>query len=263
MDDCVGLAHLIKALFVPGDWQMAMFTLYCDASGKEQDQLLVVAGYIAPADKWKSFGSEWIRILRSFDVNYFHMREFAHSVGEYKGWKGDEGRRRGLLNALTSLIASHAEYWVGAAILRKVYVTVDADYQLHEFAYQYPLCGLICVGNADGWRNANHHADDSMEYIFESGDAHRGQLMDIVERQTGTTPLFRNRLNAVPLQAADFAAYEVRHALNNILVETDELFEKFRASFGLLAKIPSIWGPIDEPRLRVFCRMQDIPRRVV
>ena len=59
-------------------------TLYCDASGKEEDPILTVAGFVGHVDEWLKFEPAWNAVLKEFDVPYFHMREFAHSLGGYK-----------------------------------------------------------------------------------------------------------------------------------------------------------------------------------
>jgi len=76
---------------------------------------------------------------------------------------------------------------------------------------------------------------------------------------TGTVPIFRDKLKYSPLQAADYAAFEMYSAYKQYRVDTHKLFEKIRVSFGLLANIPHHFGDFTEERLRVFCRVREIP----
>jgi hypothetical protein len=140
------------------------------------------------------------------------------------------------------------------------YKKVDAEYQLHESFHPFPLCGFQCVQMIQRWRDAHHLIDSSLKYIFDRGDQHRGQLSKAVDK-VGVDPIFRDKLKFPPLQAADYAAYEVYKAYKQIRLETDELFKKFRESFGLLRNIHHEWGEFNEQSLRVFCRLQRIPRR--
>jgi uncharacterized protein DUF3800 len=241
---------------------MAMLTLYCDASGKEQDPLMAVAGFIAPADEWLLFEAEWNQALEEYGLRYFHMREFAHSVDQFDGWKGQEDRRQGLLNRLVNLIVNRAKFWVGACILAETYKKVDADWQLHEWLYPYPLCAFLCINVAGDWQDAHNLLDSPIEYVFEAGDDHQGQLLEVVTKEMKTAPLFRTKLQANPLQAADFAAWEILKAHRAVFSEsTDKLWERFRTSFGLLRKIPCKWGPIQEDKLRALCRMRGLDKR--
>ncbi len=236
-----------------------MLTLYCDASGKDDRDVMVVAGFIASTDDWLNFEREWDRVLRHFKLGYFHMVEFAQSVKQFRGWKDDEERRRQLLTGLAMVIARHAKFWVGASVYLKDYSKVDAEYKLHEHFFPYPLCGLTCVDIAEKWRDAHHMLDIPTEYVFEGGDEHRGQLVERIEEKTGVIPTFRTRLKAVPLQAADFAAYELGKMYRTLL--KNGLWERFRSSFQLLKTVHNQWGDFDEQSLRIICRLEDVPRR--
>jgi len=235
--------------------------LYGDASGKEEDPIIAVGGVIARTDEWLKFEPKWNAVLKEFGVPYFHMREFAHSVEAYKvGWKKNEIKRKAFVDALVKVIIPHVSYWMVACVLRSDYQKVDADYQLHERYYPYTLCAMPCVDQAVAWRDA-HWPTVDMEFFFECGDPHRGQLTNAVHARTGIDPIFRSR-KTVPLQVADFAAYEVRYIYNQLSVSRDILaYKQARGSFKRLWEIPAKWGQYEESNLRVLCRVQDIPRR--
>jgi hypothetical protein len=112
--------------------ELAMLTMYCDASGDDQSAAMRVGGFIASVDEWSAFDTEWKAALRKERIEYFHMRDFAHSVEQFKDWKNDESRRRRFLDRLCTIIVTYARYSIGAGVLREVYRKVDADYQLHE-----------------------------------------------------------------------------------------------------------------------------------
>jgi hypothetical protein len=119
---------------------MAMFSFYGDASGNDDTDLVVVAGFVPSAQKWLEFNKEWEVVMREFGVEYLHMREFAHSQGHFsEGWKGQEDKRKAFLDRMEQVIAAYAEFWCGTCLLKKDYLKVDADYQLHENLYPFPL----------------------------------------------------------------------------------------------------------------------------
>src|SRR5208282_6056150 len=101
------------------------------------------------------------------------------------------------------------------------------EYQLHEWYYPYTICARLCVEQATAWRDI-HWPTVPIEYIFECGDPHRGQLRDTVYAKWGVEPIFRNR-DTVPLQVADFAAYEVLKMYRRLSVETKS-YTRQRAS---------------------------------
>jgi hypothetical protein len=72
-------------------------TAYFDASGLPDDgSVLVVSGFVSSARRWARFDSEWSKILQDSGIRIFHMKEFAHSTGEFKNWKPEEEKRRKL-----------------------------------------------------------------------------------------------------------------------------------------------------------------------
>jgi hypothetical protein len=100
--------HLVSALFLRPETLMLIvtsdpLTLYCDASKSRSQHLTVVAGAISSVAKWREFDVKWSEILKDNGLEYFHMKEFAHSTDQFAhGWKKNEGRRRRLIQELTS-----------------------------------------------------------------------------------------------------------------------------------------------------------------
>lgn len=257
-------AHLSAGLFLEAAHLVAIIvpsplSLYCDASGKEEDELLAVAGFVGRVDEWLKFETEWKAVLDEFKVPYFHMREFAHSVGPFEHWKGREARRIAFIDALIAALAPHASYWMGACILRSDYMRANADWKLSEGLAPYTICAKFCVDQTNDWRDI-HWPTIPVEYFFECGDPHKGQLMERVRAATGVDPIFRNR-DTVPLQAADFAAWEILKAYRRLVVETDSLYESCRKSFRRLFAIPGKWGQFEEHGLRELCRVSGIAPR--
>jgi len=258
------LYHLFAALFLKPDQEILILmplTLYCDASGKKQEGLNVVAGFLSTVDQWLLFEKEWAAVLKEFNVNYFHMREFAHSVDQFAGWKNDEGKRRRFLTSLVQVIISKTKYWVGSCIILKDYDRVDTDFKLHEHFHPYPLNGRTCIDMILKWQYVHNEVNTPIKYVFEDGDEHFAQLSDRIKERAGIRPIPETRLQASPLQAADFVAYEVFKAYRTFAIELDHLFEKFRESFNLLSAVPHKYGQLEEMALRTICRQEQLARR--
>ncbi|MBZ5704004.1 MAG: hypothetical protein LAN63_01485 [Acidobacteriia bacterium] len=113
------------------------------------------------------------------------------------------------------------------------------------FPRQSPSCLIFWSMNAEA---------------FEEGDVGAGQLSDFVNANTGHRPSFRKKA-LPPLQAADFAAYEVLKVYKAILVDTDKMFEKIRAPLRRLHEINNFWAQFRQEDLRVLCRTHDVERR--
>lgn len=244
--------------------------LYCDESRTLHDQYTVVAGAVASVQDWLDFDGEWRMALQENGLRYFRMSEFAHSVGQFaKGWKRSEKRRREFFRRLAQIIVNHVASWVGAAVSQKEYEAADRIYQLHEYSQPYTVCGLTCIGLAYQWRNANHFDYLPLEYVFEDGDQHAGQLWQRCIEWYGEHPIFRQKLNddanskecVTPLQVGDIAAYEIGKAYSLLDPDVEALFVHFRTSFGLLGNVPHRWGELHETTLRAEMKMRGVPRR--
>ncbi len=235
-------------------------TLYCDASGKETDPVLVVAGAISTVERWLNFGSEWTQALHDNGLDYFRMSEFAHSSGQFKdGWKNDERRRQELLRRLVGIAAKYVQCWIGVALFRSDYDKADAIYQVHEFLQPYPLCNINCVELALEWARTQKLDYLPIEFVFEAGDEHWGQFHQRMMGDYKQAPIPRTKQQATPLQLADFAAYEIRKAYQ---VAEDAEIIRFRNSLGLLVvNIPHRWGQITELGIRMLMNMRGIARR--
>jgi hypothetical protein len=80
---------------------MAEFTAFLDDSGSPDEGIcLGVAGFVSKWDKWIEFEEDWHKVLEAYEIEYFHMRECAHSTDQFTNWKRKEGKRRTFLRRL-------------------------------------------------------------------------------------------------------------------------------------------------------------------
>jgi hypothetical protein len=196
-------------------------TAYFDASGGVEHPAVIVAGYISTVGKWNQFDGEWRKALgrREFNVPYFHMKEFAHSVGPFAEWKGDEQRRRRFINTLISIIAKYAKAGVACGIKESVWDSINQSYPLQEtFGCAFALAGRDCVNKVHHWgEKLNNYNRNEIRCVFEAGDKGKGNLMRVVEEAQKPLPIFEpgrpqpelSHPGTPALQAADFAAWEL------------------------------------------------------
>lgn len=83
---------------------------YMDETGHSDDprcHFAGMAGFVGPEKLWTALAEYWQSAMAYFKLTEpFHMKDFAHSQGQFTGWKGDEAKRKSLLNALvTGLVA--------------------------------------------------------------------------------------------------------------------------------------------------------------
>ncbi len=221
-----------------------MLTVYCDASVKKADEVISLWGYVAPAEKWESFDRSWKSVLGEFGVEYFHMKEFAHSNGPYKPWKGRENKRRDFLSKLIAVIGANVSYGVGASVPMGMYNEADTAYQISEHMHPYALCGAICIDFILKWQDVHHLKNEPLEFVFEAGDEGRGHLIHWTKELTDREPTFKRMKEATPLQAADFAVYEeYRGVKKGEIDDLDRIVDGFRESgVQLLDAVPQGGG---------------------
>ncbi len=192
-----------------------MFTAAFDASGHESDQLImVVAGFVAPADAWIGFSKLWKDRLARDGLEYFRMEEFKY-------WRlDDEARRRALLSDLMTLIRAHASRKFGHVLVIKDLNQALSDELKRDWHINaYTLAGMYSVIDVDEWAKFTEKISTSPEYVFEEGDIGQAKLYQEMTNEGFIADFRPGKLNRktpsgnliqafVPLQAADFIAGE-------------------------------------------------------
>jgi len=244
------------------------FSAYFDESGTKADTVaVVVAGFIAPAEQWIAFEHDWKRILSMFNVNSLHMRDFAHSKGEYMTWKGDEKRRREFLSRLIGTIKTRAHHSFACAVLMDDYRKVDGKYKLHEVISPYTLAARTCVGKVGEWAGRLNIDQNHIAFFFEDGSEDKTDLVRRMKRDGKTAPVFLIKDQSVAFQAADMLAYEHLLANKQFLARKVTAYEDLRHPLKALNDIPNggtnatDWGVFHMSNLEQACIDLNLPRR--
>src|SRR5262249_11484896 len=173
-----------------------------DGSGSPNDTIaVVVAGFVAPNDQWAEFERNWNDCLKDFGVSALHMREFAHSRGEFASWKGDEEKRRRFLGRLISIIRVRMWHSFAGAVIMGDYRKVDTKYCLSEFSRPYALAACTCLAKLNNWCKKWIKPEDEIAIIFEDGDEDKGALMEAIKKHFTITPAFLSKDKSVAFQA--------------------------------------------------------------
>jgi hypothetical protein len=244
---------------------MSGYYLYCDAGGGKDHGFIVVAGYLSTFGRWSAFTAQWNELLAAFDIPYFHMKKFSQFKAPFDGekWK-DEGRRARFLSSAANIIANHVEKSISSVVEFETFDRVNRIYRLDDaVGVPYSLAGRTCAAKASMHRGTSTDAT----YIFDDGDEGRGELMRVMERDGYPSPIFRPSRDQqkngrpvkglVPLQAADFAAYELRKVYRD---DPNELWplEKYRKSIRALSVVDTEWNKYTEQDLIKLC--ENVPR---
>src|SRR5947209_15066513 len=96
---------------------MLNLTAYMDETGHSGDTAYVgMAGLVAPAAARKRFTRDWNAVLNRAGIKFFHMREFAHSRGQFKSWKNKSTDRDALYGKLFAIIKDTKPIMFGAIV---------------------------------------------------------------------------------------------------------------------------------------------------
>lgn len=252
---------------------------YFDASGDATHPALGVGGFLARPDQWAAFNREWRAVLDAEGVRGLHMKHFAHSRGEFAGWKGDEPRRAAFLGRLTGVINDHTLKSVSVCLFNDHYNDFNKVFLLKEtLGGPYAFTSLFAMNLSMVWRD-QHQPGEAISFVFESGDHGQFELLDTLGRlkiadafNVTFMPKHLKRegetVHHYPFQACDFLAYEHAKASRSVLEQDailDTLVEEVRARKSFIQVAPTgrdfTRRYIDTGLMREFCLKLQVKRR--
>jgi hypothetical protein len=201
-----------------------MFKAAFDASGTDNNVVLSVAGFVSSVKDWDDFSVKWEHRLSGDGISYFRAVEFAHSRGQFGGWKDQEERRRKLAADLMEVLKSHVYRKFGCSIVNKDFNKLDKSMREECLLSAYSVAGRTCEKDVREWARWVEKITSHVEPVFEQGDADQEKLRRRLARDLGCEPIFRPKKDQVlsdgsirprfvPLQAADWLAYELSLAV--------------------------------------------------
>lgn len=254
--------HLRRALFWKPDTLMFAHTAYFDDSGKKEQKILVVGGYVATVHGWGKFCADWRLALAKKHIAEFKRADFnMHKIGD---WPQPERGR--FLRDLAQIIHSYTKHAFCYAVNMPDWCRANETYQMAEKNYYpYPLCARTCIKGVREWCDENGYDKGEVEYVFDGGSEHAGHLIELLKRDVDPllrelTPAPANSKKVRPIQAADYFAWEVRRQI--VKDPNPHPRDAYATLLGLL-RIPAkaSTGIYDLDALRKLCKAAHIPRR--
>jgi hypothetical protein len=211
-----------------------MIVSYMDETGHFNDpasKYVGMAGFAAPAEIWEPFGKLWnLTITRDpFRLTRpFHMREFAHRRGEFKGWS--EEKRQALYGRLIEMILLIKPVPIGAIVSIDDFKTLTTEQQSdlkspYHLAFQTCTRGAAILGLVPAEIRMVY--SENIEYgAVERPHAKSKQIgdADLLWRSIKELTIFgqwmescsfSTPIETIPLQAADLFAYELYKEFEN------------------------------------------------
>lgn len=241
--------HISRAFFFDrwGEAYVAMFTVYFDVSGHpDNTDVLAVAGFIAHASQWALFEKRWKKVLKKFGVSSLHMKEFAHSLGEFKPWKNDAAKRAAFLSALIRVIQNTARHSFATALYLPDYRAIDSVRNIRGIRSPLAIAGCTVLQNVRNWAIETGIDVNNILFIFEDGDADKSNFFQAAGNDLGINPIFMKKSQSAAFQAADLLAYEHLKANMKVIPDSGVYgMEDLRKPFQLLYTIPNGEGSKD------------------
>jgi len=241
-------------------------TSYLDETGHSDDpnfHFAGMAGFVAPAELWDAFGHYWQTVLDMFGLKEpFHMKDFAHSRGQFKQWKGKEERRKALYGALVAGIVTFNPIPVGAIISIEAFRSLSQKQQsmfLDPYYVAFQKCsrGAASTGMFSEPSepvamvysyNAEFGATKTREVYSVNQSGRAEQLWHTMKASTDFGQWMGSYASSTPgdrvhLQAADLFAYELSKEFENLLVRPQDpmrwglrqILEKLASPYAMIA----------------------------
>jgi hypothetical protein len=217
--------------------------------------ICVVAGLVLPAKRAWTLSTEWqTSLLYKYSVPYFHAKEFAQRSGPFRGWSERKIRdfsidAIGIINSATSnfenetLIAAAltskdffalsieerrwltgGQYVHSTSTTKKKWKKQGAPTKPYFLLFQQAVLDAVKFtqdrtfqGNPLGTGEVVHFIfDQQHEYEATARAVFRAmKQMPLSVRERIGNVVFSSKLRAIPLQVADFMAYESFNYLSN------------------------------------------------
>jgi hypothetical protein len=214
-----------------------MLTAYFDDTGTHTggkwgpSRIVAVAGLFGTEGNLRGLEREWRKRLdrplcgRKPPLKRFHMYDCQNSLGEFTGWSRTETDY--FSHQLGTVIAESGVAGYGMACSRRDWEELVVGNVLAIMGDPEGLCIRNCFLKAVEWAQ-NNTFDPEMTFVFDDFDGRPTRqrdnrvVLDIFQRWAAPPPeivgmTFLNSLNVLPLQAADYVAWEFYQHAKDIL----------------------------------------------
>jgi hypothetical protein len=207
----------------PKGKRLMVWQVYADESGKGQQPVFVLAGWLADSTAWASFSADWKRVLSEPPtIQYFHMVEAWHRNKQFQGWSIEA--RDAKVGRLASLVKQYVKCGIHCLVFQ-------AAYHLHikgidkQFNDPYVISSYLLMIDAVKFF-ASKGIAEPIDFIFDKQPKESnkvqslyGDFIQLVPDEyralIGAQPRYENDKHFVALQAADMLAWHIRREQSN------------------------------------------------
>lgn len=183
-----------------------------DASGDDAKPYLTVAGFVSSDKDWDTFTTAWSKRLKQDGIEFFHAADLDGFWGPFRHWQGRPDRkalRQNLCTDLMNILKKNVYQRFASTVINKEFQKMSTELR-NEFALcGYSLAGRTCDKQVREYILSHFTRETPFAVIFEAGDKGKGKLQKRLAQDSGLRATFKPKKDFVPLQAADWFAYEV------------------------------------------------------
>jgi hypothetical protein len=177
---------------------------------------LAVAGFVGDKKRWSRFQKKWRDVRKTSGIDFFHMADYEARRPPYDSWS--ERKRKAVLDRLISLTRETADFGAITLLPKSEFDSLDKRTRNRFNDNPYLWCASYCIGLI-ARRLEREKINESVMYIFESGDQGEPEFKHAMARLVETSEAFRRRFriysimpglkHEIPaLDSADFLAWE-------------------------------------------------------
>jgi hypothetical protein len=235
------------------------YTAYFDASGKKDQAVVTVCGFVSDSKKWTKFDAEWKSILAGESLEYFHMTDFVAKKKPFDELADAPERRDTFFQSLVHTATKRTNKSFAVMVPMDQYLKANKSYLLDEyFGGPYAFAGVGCMNKLNNWAKRNRVKQ--LEVLFEDGDEGKGALEKFIKKVFGLTPLFKPKRDLTPFEAADLVAWECARFVKSAQAGLGE-YTKIRKSFLEFDRRPKDWGAVVLADIMATGKNLKVPRR--
>jgi hypothetical protein len=217
---------------------IAVLKAFFDDSATHLDsKYITVGGYLASDEQWRKFCPRWQCVLDDWHIGGLHTKDLANFHGEFQGWTDKE--RIPFCKQLLSVINS--EYIlcgvacsISRADYRKMFPSNFDKNKKQRRIPAFEMCFTECFHMLNNWPEKFPVPKQELAFYLEGGSRGAASVLVCFNRllakiKSGEKPyvfpfelgpIAEETKKTVPLQAADFLAYESYREVFRLL-ETD------------------------------------------
>jgi hypothetical protein len=210
---------ILKRLF-PADAEerivLVLKEVYLDDAGTdESSEICICAGYIARWRKWRVLEKKWKRLIQSYGMRHFSMKDWITSS---KDWSKEKRDR--FMGALLQIIIEHVECGFIASIHKEDYLRYVPEKFRKGVGPPYAACVQLVIGMVENYRievtkrSLLEKPAEHIAYFFERGTKGLGSAIEAAENylyaigRSQYREFFTVGKNILSSNVADVIAYE-------------------------------------------------------